>query len=440
MEKRKGKWWLLGALAAVLIAGAVGLWLYFSPKLVLASALPTLFSKLEERFQDDPILQLLQYSDSEGKYTLDMVMRGEGDLSGPVTYDLVAQTDASAHRFSAEGTVSTSERSVELGLYMDSDFVAVSSEQLVQGAYYGITFESFASDVRQISLLSLVSDEVLEKWEASLKSLQERVSRNYPALTLPKFPSEDTNLKALLLGVAALPCTRENVSLDINSETLSCKRLDYTLGGEQLNAILTGVTGETCSEEAEVSVTFYLWEKNVVKIDFRYQEGEKAITCDFTCGKDAGSDLLTLDYASAGEGESQSFTATVATKRTNTLLEEEWTYSSPENGEISCSYQWEPTTGGMRLMVDDMTEACALQLAEIESGFQIITSDMAPLVEAVFQDEEMAERFRSNSCVAEVRRGSQIETPTYKNIDQWSLKDLLLLLNGIGKLAGVSTQ
>ena len=35
-----------------------------------------------------------------------------------------------------------------------------------------------------------------------------------------------------------------------------------------------------------------------------------------------------------------------------------------------------------------------------------------------------------------VRKGSAITTPKYKNLDEWSLDDLLVLLGSIGGLLG----
>jgi len=36
-----------------------------------------------------------------------------------------------------------------------------------------------------------------------------------------------------------------------------------------------------------------------------------------------------------------------------------------------------------------------------------------------------------------VAKGSGFDTPGYKNLDQWSLQDLLALLGGIGGLLGL---
>ena len=36
-----------------------------------------------------------------------------------------------------------------------------------------------------------------------------------------------------------------------------------------------------------------------------------------------------------------------------------------------------------------------------------------------------------------IRKGSEISIPEYKNLDQWSLDDLKVLLGGIGSLIGI---
>ena len=42
----------------------------------------------------------------------------------------------------------------------------------------------------------------------------------------------------------------------------------------------------------------------------------------------------------------------------------------------------------------------------------------------------------SEMCIRDSRKGSAITTPKYKNLDEWSLDDLLVLLGSIGGLLG----
>jgi len=432
MEKRKRKWWLailIGGLAASVCSA--GIFAYVRPKMVLSSALPRLFSQLEERFQGDPLLMAADFFDREGKYTADVVLRVDREITGPVTFDMTAQTDFSDHCFFADGTISSSEKSVNASLYLDDSFAAVSSEELVQGEYYGITYDSFSSDIRSLPLLSpFVSEQVLDRWTDSVQRIQRTMSLEYPEITVPSLSQQ--NLKTLLLGIAALPCSRETVSAPINGETLSCLKFDYSFDGQQLENIL----GESYPEDTAVSASFYLFDTSIVRFLIQYQQGCESYFYSVTFGKDPLSDPLTLQGNIRLAETLQTFSLRIDTVRKGNRLEQTLRYENAPSSPLEYAYEWESANGTMYIKTDAISTPAKLRLSRESSGLQVETADLGKLIRVFMRESELGAVFDGAKCTMAIQTGTSITAPAYKNLDIWSFDDFLILMGGLGSLIG----
>ena len=91
------------------------------------------------------------------------------------------------------------------------------------------------------------------------------------------------------------------------------------------------------------------------------------------------------------------------------------------------SYDWQPQTGDMVLTLPEKSPI-SLNLSQAQDGFQIQTKDFAALI-------GINSRKGFDSTMT-VRKGTAITPPNYKNLDEWSLDDLLVLLGSIGGLLG----
>jgi len=419
----------------VIAVCAMGIFQYLRPKLILTSALPKLFSQLEERFQEDPLLILADAYDREGKYTADIVMRIDQEITGPTTYEITAQTDAKAHRFLAGGRIQNSEKSIDASLYLDEIFAAVSSEDLVKGNYYGITYNTFASDIRSLPVLSpFVSDQVLSKWTASVECLQGAMGREYPNITVPDFSEQD--LKTLLLGITALPCTRETVSASVNGETLSCQKLNYFFDGQQLETILSPATGETYPVDTTVSASFYLSGPSIIRFLIQFQQGDTSHFYNITLGKDPLNDPLAIQGTVRQGNTAQTWSVCIDSVQKGNRLEQTIHYESDQSDPVEYAYEWERATGTMYLKTNAISTPAKLRLSRDSAGLQIETGDFGKFLEILTGAPEIAAAFNDAKCTLVVQSGSNITTPTYKNLDAWSFDDILILMGGLGSLIG----
>ena len=87
----------------------------------------------------------------------------------------------------------------------------------------------------------------------------------------------------------------------------------------------------------------------------------------------------------------------------------------------------------MKLFLDGQEEEIALTLTEAETGIAVATEDFAQLLDALSRDGTGTPG-EDISCEATIYKGSEVVTPEYKNLDQWTLKDFMVLLNGLGSL------
>ena len=186
MKKKLHHWWIpLILVALVLALLTVIFWdtilLIVAPKAVLTGAVRVAVSQLEERFEDDPLRILLNTLDAEGKYTADIQLNSEHPSAGSVSYDMSVQTHGQNKQIFAEGLINADDVQLNISCYLDTAFMAISSDELVDGRFYGITYDTFSQDIRSIPLLDFfVSDKKLAQWEASVKDIQEQICQQKP--------------------------------------------------------------------------------------------------------------------------------------------------------------------------------------------------------------------------------------------------------------------
>lgn len=437
---KKQKWWLflIPVLLAIMVLTGI-FWdeilIRAAPQTVLMSALKETFSALEERFEDEPMLLLAKNVDPEGRYTADLTMDTSYQLLGQTSYDMTVQIDLPSQQVLAEGVIGNAGKDLALSLYLDQNFLAVSSQELLQGNYYGITYDTFAEDIRSIPMLRfLIPEATLQEWTDSIQGVQERMNQEY---AIPEFPEiSESDLQKAILGVLAFPCkvTQENVP--INGAELACHKLTYSASGATVCEILGTIMDTQGASEGTVSASFYLYEKKLVRVGFDGVAGEKQVAYSLLLGTDALADPLTLQIVQTGNGNREETTVNVETQRREQVLYQKWSICQTEK-QTNLSYHWNPETGDMELLLDSMQEPITLNLAETEMGFRIVTEDFAELLNAL--DTEKKDR-EAISCTMTLQKGTSIEAPAYKNLDQWSLEDLLTLLDGIGSLLGLGLK
>lgn len=429
MKARNGKLWLISVpLILVLVILAVIFWdtllLYAAPKLVISEGLANLYGRLEERFAGSPLKMLASCYDPEGRYTAQVQAETEGGLLGDISYDLTIQSDRKARRMTVHGTAGD----LDLSLYLDGERLAVSSGELVDGAWYGIAYTSFSSDIRSIPLLQFVlPDGLVELWEASLMELQSWILREGVLPPLPELTEEE--LHAALKGLLLLPGKVSRDRIRLSGQWADCHRVDYAVSGAQLDSLL-GV------ENGQVSVSFYLCGKELVQLEIDLNAGENWLSAQAVFGTNPAADAQSLALRWHEGGKTTNLEAEVTTQKTGEHYGEAW-HIQCDGVQTVVDYRWQESTGNMALSVNGNAPV-SLVLAARENGIYLQSDSFRSLLAQLTGEE--AWPVIPNRCSMQIIRGADITAPVCKNLDQWSMEDFLTLLGGVGSLLGLKLE
>lgn len=445
----KRKWWLLGG-GAVLLSLLLSLCFFgvrvrLAPRLVLSRALGTALEQLEERFADSPVHLFAEAIDPEGRQQATLQLETEQKTLGIVRYDMSVQTQLAPCRILAAGTVVTGGRALDLSLYLDGNFAAVSSQSLVEGSFYGITYDSFSQDIRGRQLLAaLIGESTISAWEGSVSDLDTAMSRD---VTLPKWGTED--IISALYGVLAL---KPQVS-----------RIDTPAGGSaKTDAVIFRATGQEIAAAAEpyrgdlspellslidewqadasacVEVLFLLHKGALMEIQAVMTSVAVNTRIYVTLGTDPRTGPLNLVIITEAGEDSSNTVLKIETTSDETAYRETFSLSTTANGEqstFSADYTYDLSTGEMDVTILRDTDKAQLRLNLAGEGesVTITTQDITPLLNLFRETPATGPAI----CTMTISPGTEISVPEYRNLDQWSMEDLLTLLEGFGGLLGL---
>ena len=415
---KKKKWLLLLIPAVLLLAAALVWFLYLSPRMALSNAAGDALSMLEQRLAESPVPILAKGYDENGRNTTSLKLT----VSDGVQYDMQVQTDLTANQVLADGTIQVDGKALNLSAYLDKDFAAITSEDLLKGGYYGITYDTFSSDVRSFPLLSrLIPSTTLSKMDSSVEKLQVYMNRTRLIPQLPDVQQEE-DIHKLVLGLLVLKSDVHKEMLTVDSQSVECLRFDYSATGEQAGTLLGYLMDTGGLSQGDINASFYLYDKTLVAVRCDGRAGENRAALRLDLGLDAAQGNVSIAVEKLENGEKSAFSYKIGAREADGAHTEVIAF-----GTQSISYDWHPQTGDMVLTLPEKSPI-SLNLTQAQDGFQIQTKDFAALIGINSQ-----KGFYSTMIV---RKGAAITPPNYKNLDEWSLDDLLILLGSIGGLLG----
>jgi len=373
MSKKK---WLLILLAVLLAIAAVifvfwdSVAIYIFPKSILSRAVSEAIMDLQFQYERSPVSMLAKYVYPEGLYTGRMELDTQNQLLGPVSYDLTVQADTLNNRLSAEGVVATSQNDLDLSVYLDRRFMALSSQDLLGGAYYGITYDSFPEDIRSIPLLSMfIGEGILSGWDSSVADIQEMMNRSYRLPEIPEISAED--IQRAITAVLLLPGKVERVELPVCGVYANGYRVTYSAKGEQIGEVLGYLMDAADASDAQVSASFYVYENQLIMLQFQGKAGDSMIQCALELMVEDATRTLRMEVTQ--QGKNQGVCLRHEAKSRNDYLNEAWTVypnfeAEGEGTEIR--YRWEPVMGEMVIYAK---AEVTLNLFETEAGLNVQT-------------------------------------------------------------------
>lgn len=425
MKKFRSLWILLLAVVALVVFLSAAFWpilkVYLAPKTALAAAVSHTYRSLAERTQNSPLLLIGKTLDFENGNTIDLMLDSNQEGIGATVYDMEIQTEWNPVQIAARGAVSNHGKVMDLSVYLDENFGAISSNGLLQGRYYGLTYDNFGQDIRSNPLISLViGEESLAEMEKKVDAIQNFMSR---PVTIPSVQKSD--LQRLFSGILALSPEVDRESVMLDNMMQECFIISFETTGAQIQAGLEYLDAKlpiSFDPEAEIDISFWMKDGWIHRIAVESENRELVMVF--------GAEELAVIYDEAGHVRS----VLIHTQQTADTYRERIQISAEEYWDVS--YNWNPISGEMTIDGTREGERTELTVTFLptETGFSLVSSDFHGLMHLLLQTKDSGD----SPCVLNVSKGADIETPEYQNFSQWSLDDFLSLMSGLGSLFGIN--
>ena len=438
--KKKTAVWIAAALVLATVIAVALFWetilICIAPKAVLTASLTDTVSQLKERFSSGPMPVLMRGLDPEGKNTIALQLEKDHPLLGQVQYDMDVQTEQNPRRILASGQASFWKTALSLSVYLDGQFAALSAPELLQGRYYGLSYDSFAEDIAQSSVLWLLVDEQkLRQWENTISQLQAVMNREYSVPDLSQL-----DIQSVILGLMALDTEVDREVLSLRGENMNCAVVSIETNGKEILDGLEYLKAElpiSISPSDEITLSFWLHDGAVLKGEIEIDSDPQETEIAFLIGQNPYSDPLELLIQNA-KGYSEVRIETESDEiqyRETVYIRKAW-QNQPE--ALQLHYTWNRASGEMTLSVTEDERNCenTFILLPDEQGFSVQTQDFEGFMHMLIGTEDTG----NSSCAMTVKRGAEVSVPEYIPFAEWSMDDLLTLIGGLGNLFGLKTS
>lgn len=168
-KQKKNKKWLRWAIPVasvlVLAIAAALLWkpllLKFAPETYLNMASKRTFAALAERGEGSPAALIGTAQEILEKGTVDISVDTNDPEIGEIDIDLSMASDQAAKQYAVNGEMQILGQDIDMGLYVDEDVFALKVNPFTNGNYYGLTYDSFDSDIRASAFSSVLEENVI---------------------------------------------------------------------------------------------------------------------------------------------------------------------------------------------------------------------------------------------------------------------------------------
>mgnify|MGYP002551314622 CR=1 FL=1 len=223
--------------------------------------------------------------------------------------------------------------------------IVISAEDIVSNKVrgdYGITYDTFSSDVRSFPLLSrLIPSATLSKLDSSVEKLQVYMNRTRQVPQLPEVQEED--IHKLILGLLVLKSDVHKETLTVDGQSLECLRFDYSATGEQAGTLLGYLMDTGGLSQGDINASFYLYGKTLVAVRCDGRAGENRAALRLDLGLDAAQGDVSIAVEKLENGEKSAFSYKIGARGADGAHTETAAF-----GTQSISCDWQPKTGHVR--------------------------------------------------------------------------------------------
>lgn len=450
----KKRWWMIpAALVLIAVVLVASFWdtilLHTAPKAVLSNALMQTFGKIQNRMEQGPLPVLSSGMDNSGCNTIDFTLDTTNILLGPIQYDLNVRTERSPRQIFAEGTVKSGDGLLDISVYLNRNFAAVSSDSLLDSNFYGITYDTFSRDIRGFPLLPfLLGERVISQWEESVEDLQRKMSdtQERPGMSLEQAQS-------ILVGILMLKPQVSTEHMYVDGQERDVYRISFSASGPEIASAAEAYADEISDEilalldrlngdpDSKLNASFFLYEDTVIKLAMEMTVEDELLQLELLPGVDPAMDDLKLAAIHQTRDLVEKWSLDIKTAYDESFYTENIVVNIVEAGtqlSSTLDYTWDRISGDLRLNLTEgeRSTEVMLNLRATETGFRLATDQFEDFLN-LFRVEQ---KTGNSACVMEISKGSSFTPPEYINLDRWTAKALQALLEGLGKLFGVKIE
>lgn len=406
---------------------------YLFPRLALSKAVERSSVQLWEEYAKSPVYVLSQMFAQVDGYCLSVNLSQEHLSLGRIEYDLTASLQDKPRILYTQGTLQLMERKIDLSAYLDKQSAALTSEALVAGKWYGFRLDSLCQEIRGHSALNyLLGGENIAKLEDSLARLKTLLNRDLPAI--PLIHRED--MEFVRVGLMMLDYTV------ISDDTAPGRRffLRSEIAGRDVSEMMKSSGGElpewagylvqwlNYDSTSKIELEFLLGQGLVQYVSLRIRGDNLNLRTELCL---QGAAALTF----ADEINECAFSVCTGPEEEGSEYPNELRLTWMENGmqtDTVIRYRWDLPTGNLwlKLVRGDQAGYAHGLLKEDRLRFEAAQVDS-------FIEMATGKQYGFRKCVLTLRPGAELCTPEYLAFSEWSMEDLILLLEGIGTLLGL---
>ena len=462
----KIKWWMVAVPAVLIVAVTLlftwqTLLMMFAPQAALRFAMDKTMQSVSSRYEGSP-MSVLFTANPEAEFTQTRLNADVNYAGNAMEGKLVCQSNLKNKQHTLSAAFSMAGQTYGGAFYMDPDFAAASLDFFNDGAYYGITFESFKDDAAKSILSDFMTPEQIEALDNMIQSLVGTINREYdPEMGKPY-------AEVIEDFIANLELAKDSVELTSEGKICKCDTITYHAEKEAIISLCETLIGimeedenfksmlpnDTLSDFTDETIPANGIEllRNVLKelkkgdIDFRlvyYVYNGRLIQTDLAISMVIEGEALNFDtQVHYGLRADSDLSCRIIVKAngeelvvniTSSVVRDEGSYSEnliiiadvPDNEPVSMEIltSWNKETGKLSANLalkseenKEYTFTCSLK--QLENGYEISIDhkDVSQLLEAA--DIELPEDLTFFISLT-VTNEAEITKPEYTNLDKW---------------------
>lgn len=405
--------------------------IYITPKWVLRNAVLTAYKQLEVRFSHHPARFIVQTLNKDGRIAAELDFCAEEPGVYPITGDASLYLDLPGRKMQTMATVESDQQKEELMLYLDQNEMVIGTDLNPESIRFGIHYDSFREDIRQVPYLSeVVAESVFEEWDRKLLNLKAVTDWNY---SLPHIPSVSADsVSNLLWGLVFAPCSIERIPCSDFAPNHCC-RVTYELSQERLRVCRNGADGN-------MRVSFLIHGNRLVQLDAAAESGEAHWQCRITFAENAEEGALRFQVEALRSGIREEGSCFVTSKVGENRYAESWAFYKDFDGKVPSSqflYIWQPKTGDMQVFWQS-EEPMSLNLKMDENRICMVSDEWQRLLSGIWHSSFVFWDQKQISGSVVLQSAGPVPVPKCIYPEEWSLEQLFQLLASLKSVADIA--